>query len=210
VNVFPITFFVMATQLVSACSQSVSGLEGGLPEEVVSNTIITEIKLEFHNANDFSQLQLIHDRVMGGSSVGNVTLLSAPARVQFAGNLSLENHGGFASVAFQLQQQLPATALTQAVLHIDGDGRTYQLRLKTPYIPEGVAYVTEFKSAVTPQIYSFAVADFTGRYRGRSVSNLPALKFADVSQISVMLADKTPGSFQIDLYSIVFKSVKQD
>lgn len=202
---FPVTFFVMATHVMSVSPESISVLE-----EFVPNPIATEIKLEFHNASDFSQLQLTHDRVMGGSSDGTVTLLSVPERVQFAGNLSLENNGGFASVAFQLQQRLPATALTQAVLHIGGDGRTYQLRLKTPYIPEGVAYVSEFKSAVTPQIYSFAVADFTGRYRGRSVSNLPALKFADVSQISVMLADKTPGSFQIDLYSIVFKSVKQD
>ncbi|MDX1677322.1 CIA30 family protein, partial [Arsukibacterium sp.] len=93
-------------------------------------------------------------------------------------------------------------------LNMAADGRQYQLRLKTPLIPRGVAYVADFISVKDQQSYYFELADFSGRYRGRSLNNLPALNLSDVSHISVMLADQHNGPFSIVLYSISLSSAQ--
>lgn len=160
------------------------------------------VTLEFYNAEHFTTVQLVHDTVMGGRSAGSVKVVSDPVGLQFFGNLSLANNGGFASAEFKLAAALPARTYHSIKLNVAADGRQYQLRLKTPYIPQGVAYVADFSSAKDKQSYYFNPADFNGRYRGRLVTNLPVLDFADISQISVMLADKNSGAFSIVLYSI--------
>jgi NADH dehydrogenase [ubiquinone] 1 alpha subcomplex assembly factor 1 len=166
--------------------------------------MIKPVQLNFINPDHFSRLFLVHDTVMGGHSQGDVFKSADGNAVLFAGNLSLENNGGFASVEFRLQQKLPAETFTQVSLNATADNRTYQLRLKTPYIPQGVAYVAEFKAENSNNTYRFDVAAFAGRYRGRTVTNLPELNLADVNQISVMLADKIPGTFQIELHTLRF------
>lgn len=143
---------------------------------------------------------LVHDTVMGGRSSGNVR--QQEDALVFSGNLSLANNGGFASVEFKLLRPLASATIEQLILNVIADGRRYQLRLKTAYLPQGVAYVAEFTPQKHRYDYAFTLADFTGRYRGRSVLNLPALNFADVTHVGIMLADKTAGPFQITLYSL--------
>lgn len=164
------------------------------------------VQLDFINNDHFSRLFLVHDTVMGGRSQGSVTKTADGNAVLFYGELSLENNGGFASVEFRLQQKLPAKTFTQVSLNAAADNRTYQLRLKTPYIPQGVAYVTEFNTTSELRDYHFDSAAFEGRYRGRKITNLPALNFYDIIQISVMLADKKTGPFQIELHHISFST----
>jgi len=170
--------------------------------EPVAELIPGTVKLEFYNPEHFTTVQLIHDTVMGGRSAGSVTAVSEPAGLRFFGNLSLANNGGFASAEFRLAKTLPSAPYRSIKLNAAADGRQYQLRLKTPFIPQGVAYVADFNTAADPQNYYFQHSDFNGRYRGRLVTNLPKLNFADVSQISLMLADKTSGTFSIVLYSV--------
>lgn len=158
--------------------------------------------LKFTNPDHFARIMLIHDTVMGGRSSGNVS--QTHDAVLFAGNLSLENNGGFASVEFKLQRSITAGNINQITLHAAADQRTYQLRLKTPFIQQGVAYVAEFTKTSDQHSYQFDVGDFSGRYRGRAVLNLPPLNFSDVSHVSVMLADKSPGPFAITLHSLGF------
>ncbi|MCH8538996.1 MAG: CIA30 family protein [Alkalimonas sp.] len=164
--------------------------------------------LEFANSNHFDSIQLVHDTVMGGRSRGSVESVSDPAGVRFYGQLSLANNGGFASAQFRLADALPEFAYQRIRLHLAGDGREYQLRLKTPYIPAGVAYVARFQSNETQAYYDFQAGSFVGQFRGRQVRNLPRLNFADVTHISVMLADKNSGFFDIVLYSIDFSSLQ--
>ena len=167
------------------------------------NAMSDTVQLNFRDYNHFERILLIHDTVMGGRSSGTVIQHNHDA-VLFTGNLSLENNGGFASAEFKLLNKLTLANPTQLLLHAVGDDRNYQLRLKTPYLPQGVAYVAEFTAERAQAQFSFTIADFTGRYRGTPVLNLPALQFNDVSHVSVMLADKSPGPFQIALYSLSF------
>jgi hypothetical protein len=164
--------------------------------------------LQFSNTNHFDQIQLVHDTVMGGRSSGAVEPVSDPVGVRFYGELSLANNGGFASAEFRLADALPEFAYNSIRLHLAADGRAYQLRLKTPYIPRGVAYVAHFQSSEQQPYYDFQQSSFVGQFRGRQVRNVPPLNLADVTHISVMLADKNSGLFDIVLYSIDFSSLQ--
>jgi len=84
-----------------------------------------------------------------------------------------------------------------------GDGREYQLRLRTNKNWDGVAYVASFKTSVGELVtLNFDIKDFTPQFRGRLVSNAQKLNFADVTQVGIMLADKRPGQFLIKVKSI--------
>lgn len=165
------------------------------------------VRLQFASANDFSYVQLVHDTVMGGRSHGTLQAVETTA-LRFSGHLSLANNGGFASAQFNLKQPLPALNFQQIRLQLAADGRRYQLRLKTPFIPNGVAYVAHFDSQPGKASYEFTARDFNGQFRGRAVANMPVLHFADVYQISIMLADKTTGNFDILLYDIEFSALQ--
>jgi hypothetical protein len=167
-----------------------------------SESLPGTVTLQFYNPEHFTMVQLVHDTVMGGQSNGSVKAVSQPTGLRFFGNLSLVNNGGFASAEFRLAEKLPVEPYRSIKLNVAADGRQYQLRLKTPFIPQGVAYVANFNSVIDQHSYYFQSADFTGRYRGRLFNDMPELNFADVSQISLMLADKTRGTFSIVLYSI--------
>lgn len=166
------------------------------------------ISLAFYEPEHFTQIRLIHDTVMGGRSAGSIAVADNPAGLLFSGTLSLANNGGFASAEFSLAKPLRANALDSVYLHALADGRKYQLRLKTPFIPNGVAYVADIETDTRAQHYFVPVTAFRAQFRGQAVRNMPRLNLADVSHISIMLADKQAGAFSIILYSINFSTVK--
>ena len=69
---------------------------------------------------------IINDNVMGGRSKSNFKLYDDYAT--FQGSISLENNGGFASIRFQKIADL--NSLKKILLHIEGDGKSYQFRVK--------------------------------------------------------------------------------
>lgn len=106
----------------------------------------------------------------------------------------------------QLDATIPPNLINNGTvqLNIKGDGRTYQLRLATPRLYRGMAYVAEFKTRADEWIQvNFEQADFTVRYRGRLVNGAPELNFADVSRLGFLLGDKRTGEFRLEVKSIV-------
>ena len=172
------------------------------------NPMADVVTLHFSDYQLFERIMLVHDTVMGGRSSSAVTRQRDNA-VLFSGNLSLDNNGGFASAEFKLVRPINSINSTALQLNAVADGRIYQLRLKTPFIPQGIAYVAEFTTQQSLQSYLFSLDMFSGRYRGNPVVNLPPLSFADVTHISIMLADKTAGPFHIALYSLSYISLPE-
>lgn len=197
------------TVLTAAMLQTANG--NTLADNTVDSMLASlpsTIHLAFYEPEHFRQIRLIHDTVMGGRSAGNISVTSEPPGIIFTGNLSLANNGGFASAEFSLAKPLAAQQFDNVYLHAMADGRTYQLRLKTPFIPNGVAYVADIQTKTAAEYYYVPVNAFRGQFRGQAVRNLPKLNLADVNQISIMLADKQAGDFSITLYSINFSAVK--
>ena len=81
---------------------------------------------------------------MGGRSDSRVTM--SPEQVMtFAGSLSPENNGGFASTRASLTVTPPADA--KAVrLRVRGDGKVYQFRVRTDANWDGPAYRHTFQT----------------------------------------------------------------
>ncbi len=145
---------------------------------------------------------IVDDRVMGGRSQGRFTL-TKEATMLFEGDLSLENNGGFSSVrssdvAYDFSDR------EGLVLRVRGDGRTYQMRLNTNarFRSWNVSFSAQFETEKGKWMDVFLPFDqFKAGFRGRS---LPSVAFdaSKVRRLGILLGDKKPGSFRLEIDSI--------
>ena len=143
---------------------------------------------------------IINDSVMGGVSSSSVRYDNQVAT--FSGELSLDNNGGFASTRARLTAKVPAKA-THVNIRVKGDGRQYQLRLRTDNNWDAAAYSRTFNTKRGQWLtYQFSAEEFIALFRGQRV-NAPELKLTDVKQIGFLLADKQPGPFSLSFKSIL-------
>lgn len=146
----------------------------------------------------------VDDAVMGGRSASTATP-TADGGLRFAGTLSLENNGGFASCR-TVPQPLgldDADALEVTVL---GDGRTYALTLRRADVPlrAGSYRAPLPTTAGTPVTLTLALSDFSARSFGQPVPGAPPLDGAPdrIDQLGLLLADGRPGPFALTLLSV--------
>jgi monofunctional biosynthetic peptidoglycan transglycosylase len=120
----------------------------------------------------------------------------------FQGTVSLENYGGFASVRTD-PTDFGLTGRRGLSLRIKGDGKSYQLRLRTDRGFDGVAYASSFDTVEGE--WTTVNLDFRGcspTYRGRAVPDAPALEPGRIRQISLFIGDKQEGPFRLEIDSI--------
>lgn len=164
-----------------------------------------EDKMLFHftDLNHFTKWNINNDTVMGGISQSQVDVNTQQHLLLFTGSVSLENNGGFASTESRFSSHISAASIL--TLAVKGDGKTYQLRLKTPSLSNGEAYVANFTTRDnTVTQHTFTAADFTVSFRGRSVANAPELHFEDIDRVGFLVAQKQQGPFALELHSIQF------
>ena len=141
---------------------------------------------------------IVNDGVMGGLSSSRFTD-SDSSFATFTGELSLENNGGFASV----RALTPEGALADRsalILRVRGDGRTYQVRFRTDRRFDGISYMFEFSTVGGEwQEVRIPLSDFQPTFRGRRPRGAQPLTPTEVQQIGLLLADKRPGAFRLDV-----------
>lgn len=143
--------------------------------------------------------QVINDTVMGGVSRSRFYQQGDDAI--FEGTVSLDNNGGFASVRRVISPEFQNGSIIKLI--VKGDGRRYQFRLKTHRLYEGAAYVAEFSTERNAwQQVTLYEKDFTARFRGRTISNAPTLKFGDAVQVGLLIGDKIEGDFRLQIQAI--------
>jgi NADH dehydrogenase [ubiquinone] 1 alpha subcomplex assembly factor 1 len=165
-----------------------------------------ETMSEKHTLIDFTAggpgWQPVNDGVMGGLSRSGFSD-SGDGTGIFAGQLSLENNGGFASVRTILQQP-DLSAYSGVEMQVRGDGRTYQLRFRNDRRFDGAAYRALFATRPGEWItVRLPFADFVPTFRGRVLSGYGPLDTSDLQQLTLMVADKKAGPFRLELKSIV-------
>jgi len=168
----------------------------------------------------FRQWQVINDGVMGGVSRSTFTKAD-PAGAVFAGQVSLENYGGFCSVSSRQPAPVDASGFSGIALRCKGDGKTYKLTLKNDASFGGFSY--QFRFAVLADewmvvrapfgefSYQFRFAvladewmvvrapfgEFKASFRGQQVPDAPALNPGVIQSIGLLIADKQAGPFKL-------------
>ena len=140
----------------------------------------------------------INDGVMGGRSRSDLRRTNRATGV-FEGLLSLENNGGFASVRILVGPRDLST-YDGLETRVRGDGRTYQLRLRTDDNLDGIAYRADVETREGEWTTSRISFDrFIPTFRGRTPHDAPPLDIARIHQVAFMLADKRPGAFSLEI-----------
>ena len=141
---------------------------------------------------------IVNDGVMGGLSSSRFADTDS-GFARFTGELSLENNGGFASVRALAPDGVLADR-SALILRVRGDGRTYQVRLRTDRQFDGISYMAEFSTVEGEwQEVRIPLTEFQPTFRGRRPSGAQPLSPANVQQIGLLLADRRPGSFRLDV-----------
>lgn len=163
------------------------------------------VLIDFSDPGSVASWHPINDGVMGG--VSRSLLRHDPAgHALFAGEVSFENNGGFASVRCQ-PDDLGRKDVTAYLLEVCGDGKRYKLNLRTDDGFDGVNYQLGFlPPAGIWTICRLASADFLPSWRGRPVPDAPPLDTNRVRQIGLMIADRQAGPFALAVRSMAAES----
>jgi len=161
---------------------------------------------QFSEASDTSKWQIVNDGVMGGRSSSQASIISLDSgdsaetgnsMMRFAGNLSLENNGGFASVRSRPSGSLGLDPGETIILRVKGDGRRYTFNLYTPDRRTAFSYQLEFDTTAGQWTeVKLPVDKFVAHSFGRPI---PSMKLtpSQVQAVGILLGDKKPGPFEI-------------
>jgi monofunctional biosynthetic peptidoglycan transglycosylase len=150
--------------------------------------------------------RIANDVVMGGVSTSRVS--RAGDALRFAGEVRLENNGGFASMR---RPYAPAGDAAGFIVQVRGDGNRYRLRVYTRDPATGGEQWFAYSAAFDTRAGELTQAQlrwpqFAASFRGRPVPQAPPLRFADVVGIGVMItkADHRDGRgpFALELLRI--------
>lgn len=148
--------------------------------------------------NDRTGWRVVNDGVMGGVSSGDIRRTDRGTGV-FSGVLSLENDGGFASVRAAVGRR-DLSAFAGLEIRVLGDGRSYQLRLRTDDRFDGIAYRAVFETRDDEWIMTtIPFGRFEPTFRGRTPVDAPPLDPSRIHQIGFLIADRTPGAFSLEI-----------
>lgn len=143
----------------------------------------------------------IDDRVMGG--VSRSSLRHDPAgHAVFEGVVSLERNGGFASVRSSPGDRGQPGA-EACLIEVRGDNKQFKLSLLTGGGFDVLNYQASFAvSGSNREILRLPLVEFHASFRGREVSNAPALDPARIRQVGLMIAARQAGSFELHIRRI--------
>lgn len=138
----------------------------------------------------------VNDGVMGGRSSGAPKIVDG--KLEFSGELSLANNGGFSSVR-SVGRDFDLSDAAAVVLRVRGDGRRYQLRLATEARHRGiiVSYGAAFDTSAGEWIEArVLVVSLRPTVRGTSLKG-PPLDRSQVREIGLLIADQREGAFKL-------------
>ena len=180
------------TTLVLLGGLSLPAMAASPPEPPVRKVI------EFNGSASEPRWVAVNDGVMGGLSQGGPALVDG--RLQFRGELSLANNGGFSSVR-TVGQAFDFSGATAVVLRVRGDGRRYQLRLSGAERYRGIAvsYGSEFATQAGQWTeVRVPLATLEPTVRGMRLQG-PPIDLADIREIGLLIGDKREGAFALDV-----------
>lgn len=175
-------------------------LAAGLPVSGLTLGPAVNSVAEFDKAeSDSLSWRVVDDGVMGGLSKGNFGV-SDGGILTFKGTLSLENNGGFSSIRTE-KVKMDLSGADGLLVRVRGDGRTYQMRFGTDARFRGmeISFMAEFKTSKGEWVeVKIPYDQFKGSFRGMKLKD-EVFDPSKVSRLGLLLADKNPGAFEINV-----------
>lgn len=139
----------------------------------------------------------VDDSVMGGVSSSRMRIEDDVA--VFEGELSLQNNGGFASVRSDLLDK-DLTGFEGVRLRVKGDGKRYQLRIRTDRAFDGPSHQMTFETKKDVWIeVDLPFPKFFAAFRGRQLPDHPPIDAAKIKTMGFLIADKQEGDFRLEI-----------
>lgn len=158
------------------------------------NKLMEKTIIDFSSPDEQDRWEIINDAVMGGVSSSRISIIENNAAL-FHGIVSLENHGGFASIRTH-PREFELARCKGLILRVKGDGNDYRLRLRMDDACEGVAYQTHFSTEQDNWITARLSFDaFSPIFLG----DAPQMDLSGIRRIGFMIADKQTGPFSLEI-----------
>jgi monofunctional biosynthetic peptidoglycan transglycosylase len=155
------------------------------------------IIIDFSHKDDYKNWRIVNDGVMGGISESEMIATDSSIAI-FQGNVSLENNGGFASVRM-MSPDFNLDGYEGIELHVRGDGKKYQLRIRVDSRFDGISYRHIFETNEGQwMIIRLPFRDFVPTFRGRILDEDP-LSPNRIQQLGFLIADKQEGNFKLEI-----------
>jgi monofunctional biosynthetic peptidoglycan transglycosylase len=153
---------------------------------------------DFDGSDTVTQWRTVNDGVMGGLSDGKFRI-TGEGCLEFYGNLSLKNNGGFASVR-SAPAGLGLTDEDVIVARVRGDGRRYYLNARVPTIRMAFSYRASFQTKAGEwQEIRIPLKSLRATSFGRQIPDASSVNASNVNGIGFLLADKIPGRFGLEV-----------
>ncbi len=184
------------TRILAALLLVIAAVSGAAAED--------RMLLNFEKPDAAKAWQTVNDGVMGGRSVGRFKI-NDNDKMEFFGTLSLENNGGFASVRAR-GQNLELNEDDLIVVRVRGDGREYNFDLYSRKDRYSYRKSFETKKGEWSEV-QLPVSQFVATWRGRRFPD-QKLDPSEVTGVGLLLADKKPGPFKLEVDWIKVKKAE--
>ena len=151
------------------------------------------ILFDFNDESRVRDWQIVDDGVMGGLSRGQFSI-NAEGHGVFEGQVSLENNGGFSSVRHGLHD-VNVSSDRSIVLHIKGDGKQYQFRVKDS-MNHYYSFIHAFQTSGDWQEIVIPLNSMYASFRGRKV-NVPNFFSDQIEEVRFLIANKKMEEFKL-------------
>lgn len=167
----------------------------GAPPEPTMPPSANRTLVQFSRADGLAGWHVENDDVMGGRSQSRLSLDDAGNAV-FAGTISLENDGGFASIQCDYPE-LDVSAYRTIRLGLKGDGRRYQIRLDAGR-RDRHSYAADFPTSGDWQEIVLPFADFFAIRHGDRL-DLPNYPGQTLARVQLLAGDGRAAPFRLEI-----------
>lgn len=148
---------------------------------------------DFTPQSKIDDWRVVDDGVMGGRSQGQFSL-SEEGHGFYRGNVSLANNGGFSSLRYRMPT-IRAVGYTKLVMRLKGDGKRYQIRVKSEE-RDRHSYKGEFITSGEWEEIVVPLADLQPTFRGRSL-NMDNYPVETLTEVALLIGNKEEEDFAL-------------
>lgn len=162
--------------------------------------INTMVLSDFTKTSTLNGWYTVNDDVMGGRSVCSFAI-NKQGNALFAGQISLENNGGFSSIHYRFPP-LEITDYQILMLRVKGDGKRYQARIKNR-AGDYYSYIAYFTTTRDWQDVRIQLTEMYPSFRGRTL-DLPNFLGGEIEEFALLIGNKKEEAFSIEIDKIQF------